>query len=104
MHVIIWEYRVKPEHIAEFEEIYSPVGAWTKLFQNSTSYWGTELVRDEKIPHRYLTIDRWVSGEDYEAFQSQWKTEYERLDAQCEVLTEWETLLGRWEAILPGRR
>jgi hypothetical protein len=47
MYLILWEYHVKPEKRAEFEQIYSPGGAWAELFQKGTGYLGTELMRDE---------------------------------------------------------
>jgi hypothetical protein len=40
MYVVIWEYQVKTDRLVEFEEIYSPTGAWTKLFQKSKGYHG----------------------------------------------------------------
>jgi len=99
MYVIIWEYQVRADHLAEFERIYSTDGAWPELFKKSEGFLETELLRDRKHPHRYITIDRWTSSAHYEAFLSQWKTEYAALDAQCEGLTESETLLGRWKVI-----
>jgi heme-degrading monooxygenase HmoA len=95
MYVIIWEYRVKAEQLAAFEKIYASEGAWADLFRKEEGYLGTELLRDSTTPHRYITIDRWTSSAAYESFRSQWKSEYARLDAQCEGLTEQETLLGR---------
>ena len=101
MYLIIWEYLVKAERVAEFEEFYSTNGAWTRLFQKSKGFLAMELVQDEMHLHRYITIDRWTSSQDYESFRSQWKTEYAALDSRCEVFTEQETLLGKWKSILP---
>ena len=99
MYVIIWEYHVKAEHTTEFEKIYGAMGAWAELFQKENGYLGTELLRDPQDRERYITIDRWASIRNYESFLSQWKEGYEALDAQCERLTEQETMLGRWETI-----
>jgi len=99
MFIILWEYLVKPEKRIEFEAIYSPNGAWAELFKKSTGYLGTELLRDETNPQRYLTIDHWRSKEDYEAFLLKYTQEYKALDAQCEGLTESESLLGRWKMV-----
>jgi len=99
MYVIIWEYRVRTEHVVEFEQIYHPGGRWTKLFKKGNGYLGTELLRDPQDHQRYLTIDRWISTEDHELFLSQWKNEYEALDSECKGLTEQETLLGKWKAV-----
>lgn len=99
MYVIIWEYQVKADRIMEFEKIYSSNGAWTELFRKGSGFISTELLHDEMNPQRYITIDRWASAKDYEAFQAQFKKEYETLDAQCEELTEHESLLGKWESV-----
>jgi heme-degrading monooxygenase HmoA len=104
MYVIMWEYRVKPERVDEYERIYGESGAWAELFQNGSGYLGTELLRDPGDRYRYLTIDRLHALSDYESFLSAWKKEYENLDAQCEGLTEQEISLGMWEAISSKRR
>jgi heme-degrading monooxygenase HmoA len=104
MYVTIWEYQVKPDRVAEFEDIYTAGGMWAQLFQKNPGYLGTELLRDSHYPQRFITIDRWDSSKHYESFLSQWGKEYEALDAQCEGLTEKESLLGKWESLLPETR
>jgi heme-degrading monooxygenase HmoA len=104
MYIIIWEYQVRANRVAEFEKIYSRNGAWIELFKKAKGFLQTELLHSTAHSHRYITIDRWTSSGDYESFLSQWKSEYARLDAQCEGLTEQETLLGKWESILPETR
>ena len=99
MYVIIWEYQVKAERLTQFEEIYSAIGLWAKLFRKAEGYQGTELLRDLDQPHRYITIDRWNSSLHYESFLIRWKSEYAAIDAQCEGLTEKESFLGKWESI-----
>lgn len=101
MFVVIWEYQVKPEHVSDFERIYSSNGLWADLFRKDEGFLGAELLRAAKAPHRYITIDRWKSSKDYEVFLQQWAAEYAMLDAQCEGLTERESLLGKWESTLP---
>lgn len=96
MYLILWEYYVKAEKLPDFEEIYSPAGAWATLFQKGAGYWGTELLRDEINPRRYLTIDRWESKATYETFLSVQEQAYKEMDARCEGLTEHESLLGKW--------
>jgi heme-degrading monooxygenase HmoA len=99
MYVVIWEYHVKSEHVADFEKIYNENGTWVELFQKATGYLGTELLHDSSAPDHYITIDRWASGIDYELFLSHWEKEYKKLDAQCVDLTAQENLLGKWESI-----
>ena len=99
MYVIIWEYQVKVDRIMEFEKIYRSNGSWVELFRKGTGYISTELLCHETNPKRFMTVDRWDSAKNYEAFHSQFKKEYETLDAQCEGLTEHEILLGKWESV-----
>ena len=99
MYEIIWEYQVKADQLLAFEEIYASNGAWAELFRKEEGYLSTDLLRDSNQPQRYITIDRWTSSGDYESFRSRWKDEYAILDAQCESLTEHETLLGKWESV-----
>jgi heme-degrading monooxygenase HmoA len=99
LHIILWKYQVKPERRSEFEAIYSPNGAWAELFKKGIGYIGTEFLRDETNPQRYLTIDRWESKEDCGTFLSQYEKEYRALDAQCDGLTESESLIGKWTTI-----
>lgn len=104
MYIILWEYQIKAERAQEFEKMYAPTGAWTKLFQKSNGFLGTEFIRDEKNHRRYITIDRWMSAHEYELFRLQWNAEYAALDAECQGLTDRETLLGKWETVSPETR
>lgn len=99
MFIILWEYRVRQEKLNEFMRTYAADGTWADLFRNADGYIATELIQDETQKTRFVTIDRWDSKENFEAFQTRWQTEYKALDARCEDLTENETLLGRWEAV-----
>lgn len=96
MYLILWEYHIKAEKLSDFEETYSPAGAWAELFQKGAGYLGTELLHDETNPCRYLTIDRWESKTAYETFLSTQEQTYREMDAKCERLTERESLLGTW--------
>ena len=104
MFIVIWEYRVKPERVEEFENIYSSEGAWAELFGKSAGFQGTELLRNVAQPYRYVTIDRWTSAQEYDSFLSRWKAEYTALDAECQGLTERESHLGQWERLYPETR
>ena len=104
MYVIIWEYQVKADRSAEFEKIYGENGAWVELLKNRSGYLRTEFLRHSGHLLHSITIDRWASVVDYEAFLSDWRKEYDKLDAQCEGLTEQETLVGKGETILHETR
>ncbi len=99
MLVIVWEFRVKPEARAAFELAYGPSGDWVRLFRVAKGYAGTELVRDSSGAGRYLTLDRWQSIADFEAFRQQFAREYEEIDLRCTNLTESETKIGVFDAL-----
>ncbi len=100
-YLAIWEFRVKPGSIAEFERVYGPDGLWARLFRRSVEYLGSELLRDQGRSCRYLTIDRWTSHEALRKFKQDFGAEYAALDKKCEVLTEAELQLGDFETPVP---
>lgn len=95
--VYIWEYLVKEEKKSEFERIYSPDGEWAQLFNKSIGYLGTELHKDNSNNQRYLTVDYWISQKARNNFRERFTEEFEKLDKQCEQLTEKEIFLGDFE-------
>lgn len=96
MIAILWRYRVKPGHMAEFEITYGPNGSWAQLFRRHPGYIGTELFRGPASD--YLTIDRWRSEPDFAAFLAEHRADYDALDAATEGWTEEEVRLGVWSA------
>jgi heme-degrading monooxygenase HmoA len=76
MIALVFSYDVTDS--AEFERAYGPEGDWAKFFQSGAGFIGTELLRDLEIPGRYLVIDRWDSGDAYNAFVEANREEYMR--------------------------
>ena len=62
---------------------------------------GTDLLRDETMPGRYVTLDRWRSVAAYRAFREQSAAEYAALDLECETLTRAEKALGSFTEVAP---
>ena len=48
------------------------------------------------MPGRFVTVDRWRSGPDHDAFVAACRAEYDALDRACEALTEHEASLGSY--------
>jgi len=92
--MIVWSFRPRPGRESEFEEAYGPSGRWATLFQNEPGYLGTDLLRAEDGSGRYLTVDRWQSRAEYEAFRATKPAEYESVDRACEALTSSEERVG----------
>jgi heme-degrading monooxygenase HmoA len=101
-YTYLWEFEVSPEFVADFEQHYGPNGTWAQLFRQSPGYIGTLLLRDNAVPGRYLTIDRWHNEEAYLAFKSTFTTQYAQLDNECEKLTIGERSLGGFSELSPN--
>jgi len=94
MHIIIWEFTVREEHIREFISAYGSDEDWAKLFRRADGYLGTELLRFSHEPNIFLTIDRWESATCFETFQERFSAEYRKLDTHFEGYTSSEEKLG----------
>ena len=97
MHVIVWEYMVRPDRVAEFEALYRPEGPWVELFRRSLGFLGTTLMRDARDPQRYLITDRWTSEAAYAAFPLEFANEYRALSERGERLHRAEHLIGHFD-------
>jgi heme-degrading monooxygenase HmoA len=94
MHVILWEFSVREEFIAEFTKAYGSNGDWADLFMQSEGYLGTELLRSSEDANVFLTIDRWESAACFERFQKQFGAAYMELDSRLEGYTSSEKKIG----------
>ena len=91
----IWEFRVRPDRLPEFERCYTGVdGLWAQLFRKSPGFQGTVLFRDTENPRHFLTIDSWHTVAAQGAMREQFQREYAELELACEALTESETRVG----------
>ncbi|HUS18305.1 MAG TPA: antibiotic biosynthesis monooxygenase [Terriglobales bacterium] len=99
MFVVIWQFRVKPQHISDFERNYGANGAWAQLFRTDPAYHRTVLQRDLKDHSRYVTTDIWKDEASYRAFQERSRRQYQELDSVFVAFTESETLIGYFEVI-----
>lgn len=91
---VVYEFVVKEEARGQFELAYGPGGAWSKLFVRYPGFRGTSVLRDIKNPRRYLTIDFWETGAQWEQALAQRKAEYSNLDAAFGEWTESKTEVG----------
>jgi heme-degrading monooxygenase HmoA len=97
MHVVAWSYRVLAGCEPAFEALYGGDGGWARLFAQSPAYLGTWLLRDVDDPACYLTLDRWRSRGEYEAFLARRREDYAALDRQGDALTDSETRIGAFD-------
>ena len=94
MYVILWEYVVRPGKAKAFAVAYGAKGAWAELFGRAEGFLETELLQEEAGTDRWLTIDRWRSAGDFEAFKARFEADYHRLDDEFAELTLEEDRIG----------
>jgi heme-degrading monooxygenase HmoA len=99
MFCVVWEFRVKPDHVAEFERHYQANGTWASLFRQDPAYQETVLLRDLKTEGRYLTKDFWQDESSYRSFQERFAERYATLDSEFAAFTESEQLIGYFEVM-----
>lgn len=96
-YVYVWEFQVAAGREAEFVAHYGPAGSWARLFRQSAGYVETLLLRDQAVPGRWLTVDRWKSADAHDAFRAAFAQQYAGLDRDCERLTVSERALGSYD-------
>jgi quinol monooxygenase YgiN len=99
LYIVIWEFQVKPQHHAAFEQHYSGNGSWAKLFRNDPAYVETQLLRDPTVAGRYLSVDIWRDEASYQAFKEREHARYQEMDSGFEAFTERESLIGSFEVV-----
>lgn len=102
--IVVWEFRVRPGKGRYFEKIYGPDGVWGEFFRRGKGYIRTELIRDLKMPRRYLTVDVWTSREACLRFKRKNRIEYQAIDERCGALTEEEVKIGEFHSAVGQRR
>lgn len=99
MIAIVWEFQVRAESVAAFQQAYGPVGDWASLFRQYPGFQGTTLLQDNTTTTRFLTIDHWTDLEHFHEMRQGSRQEYSRLDDRCGELTESERELGVFSAL-----
>jgi heme-degrading monooxygenase HmoA len=94
---LVFSYEVRDP--AGFEAVYGPQGDWAQFFREGRGYIGTELLRDVEAPGRYLVIDRWESGEAYNAFVAEHRDEYMRRVDETRFHYDSELRFGTFESV-----
>jgi hypothetical protein len=96
-HVRVWKFRPPPDWQEEFAIAYGANGVWSGLFGKAKGYLGTSLYRPSEPGGWWLTIDRWNSAPDFEAFGYHFGEEYRALDAELEGVAGDEEFIGAFE-------
>src|SRR5215467_7484975 len=96
-HFRIWRFRPPSSREHEFAAAYDSHGTWAALFANAAGYHGTSLLRPVEPGGWWMTIDRWDSLADFEAFQRDFGEQYRALDAELEGVAGDEEFVGAFE-------
>jgi len=96
-HLRVWKFRPPADREDEFAIAYGSDGVWAALFGKADGYLGTALFRPGEPGSWWLTIDRWNSAADFEAFQRNLGDDYRILDAELEGLAGEEEFVGAFE-------
>lgn len=96
-HVRVWTFRPPPEREQHFAEAYGPRGVWAQLFAKASGFRGTSLLQPSEAGGRWMTIDRWASAADLDAFQRDFADRYRALDAELEGMAGEEAFIGAFE-------
>jgi quinol monooxygenase YgiN len=94
LHVIVWEFEIRPDAMDAFVKAYGPKGDWARLFSQSPEFLRLELVQSVQHSNRFFTFDHWASSEAFEAFHESNERAYEALDRKLSGLTAWERRIG----------
>ena len=96
-HVRAWKFRPPQGREEEFALAYDADGVWAALFRKARGYLGTSLYRPDEPGGWWLTIDRWDSAADFEAFERDSGEEYCALDIELESVAGEEEFVGAFE-------
>src|SRR5262245_5485286 len=97
MHTILWEFHVPVARRAEFEAAYGANGPWPRLFARGKGFVSVELLRCADQAGRYMTVDRWRTRADFDAFKRDFAVDYAALDQQLEGIAEREIRIGGFD-------
>jgi quinol monooxygenase YgiN len=98
MHAV-FSYHVAPDETEAFEAAYGPGGEWARLFAGADGYVGTDLLRSDGDPARYIVIDTWRTEDAYDAFLTGHGRAYDQLCSRTAALFRRETSHGRFETV-----
>ena len=96
-HLRIWKFRPPEDRAHEFAIAYGADGVWAALFGKAQGYLGTTLYRPGEPGGWWLTVDRWSSAADFEAFGESFDEQYRALDRELEGVAGEEEFVGAFD-------
>lgn len=99
-YVRVWKFRPQEGRRQDFVVAYGANGPWSKLFSKACGYRGTTLACPSEPGGWWMTIDRWDSRADYEAFQSDFGERYRSLDVALGTIAGEEEFVGEFHEMM----
>jgi heme-degrading monooxygenase HmoA len=96
-HIRVWKFRPPEGGEDAFAKAYAGDGVWARLFGRSTGFLSTSLLRSTETGGWWLTMDRWTTEADFDAFQRDFGEEYRALDTELEGVAGDEEFVGTFE-------
>ena len=104
MIAFVWQFDVREDSRAAFEDIYGANGEWTALARRSRSYLGSAFLRDQVMPTRYLLTEYWSEMLVYERHLQDFSDEIASLNARRDSMVASVQPLGVFTALdVPDR-
>jgi len=104
MIAIMWQFDVKNEREAEFEQLYGADGEWTAMNRQSRSYLGSSFLRDQNRSSRYIIVEYWSEMIVYEQHRTYRSAAIASFEARRTVVVESIEPLGIFTALnVPDR-
>lgn len=91
---VVQQIIVRPEVQGQFELVYGPGGAWSRLFGQSPGFRGTTMLHDMNHPRRYLIFDLWDSEAQHQQALNDCAEQYARLKTDLDDWAESRQELG----------
>jgi quinol monooxygenase YgiN len=104
MIAVVWQFDVKDERKAEFEELYGANGEWTTINRQTRSYLGSSFLRDQNRSARYLIVEYWSEMVVYEQHRAYRPEAITSLEARRDEMVQSVQPLGIFTALdVPDR-
>ena len=104
MIAIMWQFDVKDERRAEFEELYGVDGEWATMNRQTRSYLGSSFLRDQNRSSRYVVIEYWSEMVVYEQHRAYRSDVIEALEARLAEIVKSIEPVGVFTALdVPDR-
>jgi len=99
-----WEFEIRKDREARFEQLFGADGPWHALARRSRSFLGSSFLRDLAQPTRYVLVEYWSEMLVYEKHQADFSDEIRQIEVERDRLVDTMTPTGIFAALdVPDR-